>query len=520
MPPPAQWRSAWSRIVTGRGWPLLLILLLQAALSARLIWANTAFTDEALYLWSGHMEWTHWLYGTQIPQFQNYFSGAPVVYPPLAALADSIGGLAAARALSLFFMLAATVLLHGTTRRIFNRTAATFAAGLFAGIGATEYLGSFATYDAMALFLLGFATWLGVIASSRRALGNISLLIFAALVLALANATKYASALFDPVVILTVVLMRWQRRRWWSGVASGLLVICVGSLAVAAALRIAGPGYWHGITWTTLARHSATSSPVGVVIVSMGWAGFVGGLGLVGAVVVLYKFRSWPYKLLGLTLAAAVCLAPAEQARIHTFVSLFKHVGFGEWFAAIVAGLALESLPRAVPKVKSDGAIRAALAAAAACAIIGALLAGNQFHSWPNSTKAMNVLRPLVAKKGSMLASDNEDVIEYYLPSEGIGSALNPLKDKVHWQSLSSSSVFYYLTRQGNLITGAAAFDNAIKNRYFSVIALSGFRSWTGRDDFIRSEMSKWGGYKLFAAIPYTAGGVRSTYQIWVRKGS
>ena len=77
--------------------PLVAILIAQAALSLRLVRSSTAYTDEALYLWAGHLEWAHWLHGTTLPAFPTFFSGAPVIYPPLGALADSIGGLAGAR---------------------------------------------------------------------------------------------------------------------------------------------------------------------------------------------------------------------------------------------------------------------------------------------------------------------------------------------------------------------------------------------------------------------------------------
>ena len=93
------------------------------------------------------------LHGTPIPPFPSYFSGAPVIYPPMAALADSAGGLAAARILSLVFMLGATALLWDATRRLLGRRAAFFAAALFAVLGPTLHLGSFATYDAMSMFL-------------------------------------------------------------------------------------------------------------------------------------------------------------------------------------------------------------------------------------------------------------------------------------------------------------------------------------------------------------------------------
>ena len=142
-------------------WPLLAILAIQAALSLRLIWSNTAFLDEATYLYAGHQE-IHYLFmhGTltvpgQNGYYQTYFSGAPVLYPILGAIADSIGGLAAARLLSLAFMLGATTLLYWTTARIYDRRAAAAAASLFAVLAPTQFLGAFATYDAMALFLDG-----------------------------------------------------------------------------------------------------------------------------------------------------------------------------------------------------------------------------------------------------------------------------------------------------------------------------------------------------------------------------
>ena len=143
-------------------WPLLAVLLVQAALSLRLAWSNTAFQDEALYLRAGHLEWARWLHNTPIPNFPAYFSGAPVLYPPLGALADSVGGLTAARLLSLGFMLGVTTLLWATAARLYGQRAALLATALFATLAGTQFLGAFATYDAMALFLLALAAWLGV----------------------------------------------------------------------------------------------------------------------------------------------------------------------------------------------------------------------------------------------------------------------------------------------------------------------------------------------------------------------
>src|SRR5215472_5057256 len=141
---------------------LLVVLTVQAGLALRLVWSNTAFADEAEYLWYGHLEWQHWLYhGGPLPQ-GFLLSGAAQIYPPLGALADSLGGLVGARLLSLGFMLGATALLYATASRLFSRRAGLFGAAMFAAVGPTADLGAWATYDPMAVCLMALASWLAV----------------------------------------------------------------------------------------------------------------------------------------------------------------------------------------------------------------------------------------------------------------------------------------------------------------------------------------------------------------------
>ena len=123
------------RRAAGPRWALGVVLLIQAGLSVRLVWTDTAFQDEALYLRAGHLEWAHWLHHAPIPDFPAYFSGAPVAYPLLGALADDAGGLAAARLLSLAFMLGATALLWATTHPALRAT------GRAAGLRAVRHPG-------------------------------------------------------------------------------------------------------------------------------------------------------------------------------------------------------------------------------------------------------------------------------------------------------------------------------------------------------------------------------------------
>ena len=92
--------------------------------------------------------------------YASFFSGSPVLYPILGALADTWGGLAAARHVSLLAMLTTTALLYSLSRRLFNERVGLCAAVIFSVTESAIFLGNFATYDAPALCLLAVAAWI------------------------------------------------------------------------------------------------------------------------------------------------------------------------------------------------------------------------------------------------------------------------------------------------------------------------------------------------------------------------
>ena len=177
-----------------REWPLAIVLPAQAALTLPWLWRTAPFTDEALYLDAGHQLWAHWLHQVPVPDYASWFSGAPVLYPPLGAAADAAGGLPAARALSLLLMLGATAAIYFTGLRLFGRTAAFFSAALFAVTGLIVHYGAFATYDAPALFFLAIGTWAAVHVRD----GRTRWLVACTAALIIANAFKYATLAWDP----------------------------------------------------------------------------------------------------------------------------------------------------------------------------------------------------------------------------------------------------------------------------------------------------------------------------------
>ena len=447
-------------------WPLLAVLAIQAALSASLVRSRTAFGDEALYLSAGHLEWSHWLHGTQIPAYQTWFSGAPVMYPPIAAVADSLGGLAAARLLSLIIMLGVTSVLWSTTIRLLgDRRAAFFAAALFAVLAPTLHVGSYATYDAPALLLLALATWCAAgVRSTQHATRRI---IATGILLALANATKYATTLYDPTVLCVGILSWWPDAGWRVAVRRAALLAGTVAAVLAVLLALGGPGYRTGISLTTTGRVHGTDTVALVLTDAWSWTAVVLVPAAVAAVDCAVR-RRWPRALLLAVLALSALLAPADQARIQTATSLNKHVDFGAWFAAIAAGYLLSRLSR-----------RRVVLAVSLAALIPVTSMGmaqaDAMIDWPDVTGLVKVVRPLTDHGGHFLV-DTTDVLQYYLPQTTWRQ----------WSSTQNSDLEYY--------------QQAIARHYFSVVILD-FSQTPAADDVIAFDLSKTGGYRLAAKV-------------------
>lgn len=466
-------RPGWRSLAVGRR-PLLVVLAVQVVLSLRLLGANTAFQDEALYLRAGHLEWARWLHHTPIPDFPAYFSGAPVLYPPLGAVADSLGGLVAARVLSLGFMVGVTSLLWATTVRLYGRRAALLAAGLFATLAGTQFLGAFATFDAMALFLLALAAWLGVRSADCQPGPRTALLITSGVTLAAANAVTYATALFTPVALVTVALAAWRKRGGLAGLTALPPVLGSWCAVVIAAVTAGGQQYWLGITSSTLSRPHSDVPMATVLHSAYVWTSLILVLAVLGAV--LATRETTRGVMLPAVLAAAALLAPAEQARLHTTVSLQKHVVFGAWFAAIAAGYAMARLSRVDPGTGWAAVMALPIAASTLFGSMGQ--ANGLFKVWPDAGSAVGVLGSAIRSHPGHYLAEDYDVEAYYLRAEA------------SWEQWSST---YYFSYQGGP-TGTPSYRAAIDSHYFSLVILD-FGDTAATDTEIVADMRRAGGY-------------------------
>jgi len=494
-------------------WLLLAVLAVQAALSLRLVRADTAFEDEATYLWAGHLQWAHWLHAAPVPPFEAYFSGAPVIYPPVGALADSVGGLTGARVLSLLFMLGATALLWGTAGRLFGRWAAFFAAALFAVSGPTLHLGAFATYDALSLVLLALATWCVVRAGDRGE--GTGWMVAAGAALAAANAAAYSSALLDPVVValaaLTAVPLggRLAARRCASLVITVVVLLTVGALA-------GGSPYATGFEQTTLARAGGGDPPLLVLGHAWSWTGLILGLAVGGVITSWASRQGWVRTSLLAVLAASAVLGPLEQARLHTLASLNKHVALGAWFAAIAAGYAVDRFLAAAPAGQGRALTMGACVVALVFPVaLGASQSKAFSTAWPNASSFIAVFRPLADHGNGHLLVEDASVPRYYLPAGSQWQRWSSTRNIIlpSGASTGGPSSTAGVTGAGN----AGVFAEFITHGYFSYVALN-YADTSALDHQISADLHHNRHYHIIDVVPYGTESSpvgQGTYVIW-----
>jgi len=486
-------------------WPLAVILVIQACMALRLVWSNTAFIDEATYLYTGSQELRHWFLGAPVQDYQTFLSGSPALYPPIGALANAIGGLAAARILSLLFTLGTSSLLYATGRTLFGNAAAVLGTAVFTALGVTQFLSAFATYDSMALFLVALTTYFTI---GRRDDGSLTAAclsgVAAPFVLALANATQYATVLWDPVIIgLAICAAVLGGHTWRYGVrrAAQFGVVLISFLSIG--LAMGNAKYVHGILFTAFDRSQGVAgvgqSAEVILQKAWIWAGAVFILAAVG-LIALTITKNRPVSVIGVLLLIASLAAPLEEALIGSSISLQKHVVFGAWFGCILAGVALARLLRHKLLIGALGAL-----------LVGALPAvyANQaaslYHSWPTENPAfVRDLKALVHPgRTRYLIEGYPNIIAYY-----VGSSINSLQ----WNDIGASSDPNPAAEAQNINSSSLA--NAIVRKEFTLIILKSSSQSTAQLSVL-ANIRKYGGYHIAEHLPPATIGSRIGYTVW-----
>jgi len=484
-----------------RPWlPLLGVLALQGSV-ALLTLHNTAFQDEALYLYAGRQ--ILFAIGHHVPlidPFPRYLSGDPYFYPLVAGQLDAWGGVDAARMLSMVAILATTVCVYWVSGHLYGRESAIFAAAIFAFQGSVLFLSRLATFDAPCLFLLALAVVVALRSSVARthwdALGIGPLLVLAVL-------SKYAALLWLPSVLGILAWQTLMRRGWRSmliraGMALGsLLATAVGTLQVIDTSFLVG---LQGSTTNRVIAQAAQRLDLAWEIVSLAGIGIA--LGIIGCLLVARAQRLTAFLFLGSGL-----LAPAYHLYKAEPISLDKHLAYGLYFVAPLAGYAIWRLV----SYGRDAAASASWSARGWPVGVGIYLivfalgmqqASWKYHMWGDSAGMTTVLRSLVRPAGGHYLAEDMEVARYYLQN---------VTDDWQW---TGPFWFEYTGRQNQRLSGVSAYKAAIADGYFDAVELS-FGVAAPLDITIKGELTSSKLYQLVAKVSYQDTYGSNYYWIW-----
>lgn len=465
---------------------------------------NAAFVDEATYIVAGRLQHDA-RPGTALPAFATYFSGAPGLYPPVAAWAERIGGLEGARTVSVVLVWAATLAVFAVGARLFDDLATgVLGAAVFAVQAPVVFLARLATVDAPSLAMLAVA--LAVALGGRTQRARLVHALVAGAALGVAVGFKYAALLYWPSMAVIAALNGAGGAR--SAIERAAALVIGAGLVLWLVVAVGGSELITGFATTTFAR-TAPSGGSGVDILR--FAATLGGALTVLALpaVLLRAPVSVPARL---TLVVTALLAPLNHARLHEFTSLHKHVAFGALFLAPLAGWTLRSAVDAlVARWRRRHTVLAATSGAALLLalyrvmIFPAVEESERLYAYaPQSAAAARLaLRPLVTRSAHFL-DEEPDLGAFYLPAT----------EYTQW---SHPYDFAFRTADGRALRGRDAHVAAVREGYFNAIVLryGPQRDWARA---IEAELlAAQPRYRLARRLPFTLADGPGEFELWVR---
>ena len=460
---------------------------------AALSLANSAYQDEALYIYAGK-QILHQILGQPVAVKYGItsLSGFPYLYPVIAGVLDSLGGLVLVRLFSLACMLISTAAVYRLTLTLYGPMSARLATALFAVQGPVLFLSNFATYDAMCLSLMAVTAVLVLYAAAAR---RPWLSLAVGPMIGVMVLTKYAGALFAPTLLILLVYQTRQRWGWRQSLARlccALSLLLLGAFEVA---HVAGHDLLTTLNSAYLERQPASyDSRLHLVerVWSLGAAILV--LALVGLLLGGRQGR-----LLRTILFVSALLAPAYHIYVHELVALHKHLAFSMVFAAPLAGRALARL-----------AGYRWLTGIVGCLVVlsmGLAASKELYNEWPNTSNLITVLRAQNLPPHSQVLAEPGYESQYYLD------------DARHWD-FTTLWAFTYFDPSGRVLNGVPAYNDAIMYGYFDLVVLG----YGPGDDTraiavqIDSGLRHGTTYTLIAKVPYSSAYGTGNWWVWRKR--
>jgi 4-amino-4-deoxy-L-arabinose transferase-like glycosyltransferase len=479
----------WLRTVLSSVFPLGAICSAFVVISLGVKANTNPFQDEGLYLYMGHRMIDHILSGANVTEYPgSYFSGAPGLYPIVGAIADSVGGVEGARAVSLVFVCVTVIATYGIGKELFGNLSGLLGASAFALCGSVIFMSGLATLDAMALCLMALGCWLTAYSANHDKLLWAPIV---AVLLTLAFLTKYATAVYVPGIAALGILLAWRHIRW-GAVRRGLLIVAATSAGVFFILTFWANDLKRGIVSTTAHRTPLSPSPrEELVWYVVQWVGPWLLLAVLGALV---QSRRWP---IPVVLLAMSVIAPLQQIRIGEGTSLSKHVAFGIVFAAPLIGSLLAWM---ITRSKWVG-VPVTVAVAAVMLAYGTNHAEQFLTTWVDDREIVAQLREEIAISPHKAILGEEPSAQRYA-----------LRGAVAPEQWNDTFVLLYGNKKG-----FEAYREAIDQTHFGTIYLT-LNTANGKkiNEYLTNSDTP---YRLSKKVPfYRHGQLAGNYLVWTPK--
>jgi hypothetical protein len=492
----------------------MLILALQCVVSLATL-HNTAFQDEALYVYAGRLIVRHLMGGpAPLDHFAAYFSGYPYIYPLIGGFLDTIGGLALVRGFSLACMLGVTTVVYFVTTRLLQLPArsagfrdgrpvpaAVFATAVYASTGVVLFVGGLATFDALCLLFIALATGFSVRAGTSR--GPLASLVVGPL-LVLAILAKYAALLFvfpvfGVLAFVSIAFLGWRPALVRVGMAVATFLLSAG-----VAYELMDKAAFHAIAGSTTNRIPGLPAPRGALflhVLQMGGAVYF--LALVG-LLLLFVHRG-RFRVPAALFFASSLLVPAYHIYKREPISLDKHIAYGLFFAVPLAGYALAWLSGYVRRpspASHRGHWVAGLAVVLALFALGLRQSHTLYSNWANTSDLSYALHTQLRDGSERIFAEDIEVARY---------DAEDVTQEWQWNSFYYP---YYIDASHHHLFGNAALTEAIKNRYYALVELS-FNYFPGQAYFLAQQMAKTRNYDLIGVMPLHNSYGNGHYFLW-----
>jgi hypothetical protein len=202
-------------------------------------------------------------------------------------------------------------------------------------------------------------------------------------------------------------------------------------------------------------------------------------------------------------LLASVAVAPAFHLWKAEPVSLQKHIGYGLFFAAPLAGLGATRLLAGTQRQRI-----AAIALALVAVGLGVEQAHQYYHDWPNDRALIATLRTQIAPDSHIL-TDDPDILRYELGDWRVDAR----RRYVGLDEVAS------VDASGRPLASDDAYAAALAGQYFDLIVIRATPDEV-INKAIADDLRDSTHYDLVATVPYATRSTSEAYEIWRKRGA